>query len=98
MLGVGVGVGKVIGDPGQATPHRARRVEEAARAHAINGLSGVWHTVGGKYHASIIGYPVASPFQCWVHSDTSSSTCMFITPPALQPKANIEMGIQRGTQ
>ena len=35
-----------------------------------------------------------SPFQCWVRSDTPSSTCKFIIPPALKPITNIGTGIQ----
>ena len=52
------------------------------------------YTVGGKYSAYIIWYPFVSPFQCWVCSDTPSSTCKFIITPALKPKTNIEMGMQ----
>ena len=51
-------------------------------------------TVGGKYSAQIIWYPFVSPFQCWARSDTPSSTCKFIIPPALKPKTNIETGMQ----
>ena len=39
-------------------------------------------------------YPFVSPFQCWARSDTPSSTCKFIIPPALKPKTNIETGMQ----
>ena len=52
------------------------------------------NTVGGKYYAQIIAIPFVSPFQCWVRSDTPSSTCKFIIPPALKPKTNIETGMQ----
>ena len=39
--------------------------------------------------------PFVSRFQCWVRSDTPSSMCKSITPPALKPKGNIETGMQR---
>ena len=40
--------------------------------------------------------PFVSPLQCWVRSDsdTPSSACKFIIPPAFKPNANIEAGMQ----
>ena len=42
------------------------------------------HTVGVEYYAI---FPFVSSFQCWARSDTSSSTCKFITPPVFKAQS-----------
>ena len=57
-------------------------------------ISGGSDVVGGQLSAYVVECPFVSPFRCWVRSYTPSSTCKFINPPALKPKANIETEIQ----
>ena len=92
--GASVGVNRYHNFPTPTPPSRPWRDICSWVAHNGSALRGSRNAVGGTCSAWIVGYPFVSPFQCWVRSDTSSSTCTFIIPPALQPKANIEMGIQ----